>query len=71
MLNHFSKQFFDKTIIRYDGYTLYRHRKPGSNEDATATIIEGNREFTIDNSMVVQYNYHCSGRGIIKIEKLG
>ena len=55
---HFPKQFSDETIIRNDGYPLYRRRKPGPKGENTATIMKGNRKFTIDNSMVVLYNYH-------------
>ena len=50
---HFHKPFFEETTIRNNGYPLYRRKKPCPNGENTATILKNNREFTIDNSMVV------------------
>ena len=54
---HFPKQFSDETTIRNDGYPLYRRRKPGPNGENFAIILKNNPELTIENSMVVPYNF--------------
>ena len=68
---HFPKQFSDETTIRNDGSPLYRRRKPGPNGENSATILKkNNRDLTIDNSMVVQYNFYLlkKYKGHINIE---
>ena len=67
---HFPKPFSEETIIHNNGYPLYRRRQPGPIKENTATILKNNRELTIDNSMVVRYNFYLlrKYKGHINIE---
>lgn len=55
---HYPRPFQSETVVKEDGYPLYRRRDDGR----TWTAKSGDRTFTFDNRWVVPYNPYLSAR---------